>query len=101
VISDDDLRERWQSFPRRIYLDTSTLHTIYDYGEVIFEEEAYAPQDQGATNYEDHEDQILALQRVLMVNQRAQFEFVITEANLRDSRRLVRRRGRGRHVTAP
>jgi hypothetical protein len=31
-VSDDDLVNVWSSLPRRIYLDTSTLQTIYDFG---------------------------------------------------------------------
>jgi hypothetical protein len=80
-----DAIEAWHSFPRRIYLDTSTLQTIHEQGQTIFEDEPYEPWTPGAVTYERHEDQVPALQLILTINQRAQFEFVITGANLREA----------------
>jgi len=34
---DDEVVRAWASLPRRIYLATSTLQTVNDYGEVIWD----------------------------------------------------------------
>jgi hypothetical protein len=36
-VDDDEVVRAWASLPRRVYLDTSTLQTVYDYGEVIWD----------------------------------------------------------------
>jgi hypothetical protein len=36
-VDDDEVVRAWASLPRRIYLETSTLQTVYDYGEVIWD----------------------------------------------------------------
>ncbi len=33
VPAEDDPVTRWKALPRRLYLDTGTLQTLYDYGE--------------------------------------------------------------------
>jgi hypothetical protein len=35
--------EAWLTLPRRIYLDTLTLQTMYDYGETLWEDEPFEP----------------------------------------------------------
>ena len=40
----EDVVGAWLSLPRRIYLDTSTLQNLYDFGGEIFEGEPPAPQ---------------------------------------------------------
>jgi hypothetical protein len=40
---DDPVVKAWLSLPRRIYLDTSTLQNLYDFGGVIFENEPFEP----------------------------------------------------------
>jgi hypothetical protein len=42
-VDEEDVVSAWISLPRRIYLDTSTLQTVYDYGEVIWEGEPFEP----------------------------------------------------------
>ena len=42
TVSDDAETRAWMALPRRIYLDTSTLQSIHDFGEVIFEGEPFA-----------------------------------------------------------
>ena len=39
----DDPVGAWLSLPRRIYLDTSTLQKLYDFGGEIFEGEPFEP----------------------------------------------------------
>ena len=79
--------DAWFSLPRRIYLDTSTLQNVYDYGGVIWEGEPFEAVGRAA-RVEDLIDEINALRKIFLVNQRAMFEFVVTEASLRE---VVRR----------
>lgn len=63
----DDFRtDEWLELPRRVYLDTSTLQSIYDYGEVIFEGEPFAPVGPAA-RVEGLAAELDALQKVLLV----------------------------------
>jgi hypothetical protein len=79
----DDPVGAWLSLPRRVYLDTSTLQQLHDFGGEIFEDEPFqlvgrAARVPGLAN------EIAALQMIFMVNERAIFEFVVTEASLRE-----------------
>src|SRR5690242_11150527 len=70
----DDPVRAWLSLPRRIYLDTSTLQNLYDFGGEIFEGEPFEPRGRAA-RVQGLADEIDALQMIFMVNQRAMFEF--------------------------
>jgi hypothetical protein len=67
--------------PRRIFLDSSTLQTLQDYGSFIWEGEtlpelARIERDpQGLAKLE-------ALRAIMFVNQRAMFEFALSENSL-------------------
>ena len=80
-MSQDDVVRAWQLLPRRIYLDTSTLQALYDYGGVIWEDEAFHPTGRPAKD-ENLEEQLPSLSKIFQVNERAMFEFVTTEATL-------------------
>ncbi len=73
----------WLSLPRRIYLDTSTLQNLYDFGGEIFEGESFEPGGRAA-RVQGLADEVDALRMIFMVNERAMFEFVVTEASLRE-----------------
>jgi hypothetical protein len=79
----DDSVAGWLSLPRRIYLDTSTLQMVHDYGEVIWENEPFQPTGRAA-KVEGLAKETEALRMIFTVNQRAMFEFVVTEASLRE-----------------
>ena len=79
----DDPVRAWLSLPRRIYLDTSTLQNLYDFGGEIFEGEPFEPVGRAA-RVQGLDAEIDALQMIFMINQRAMFEFVVTEASLRE-----------------
>ena len=79
----DDPVRAWLSLPRRIYLDTSTLQKLYDFGGKIFEGEPFEPVGRAA-RVQGLADEIAALRMIFMVNERAMFEFVVTEASLRE-----------------
>jgi hypothetical protein len=86
----DDPVRAWLSLPRRIYLDTSTLQTLYDFGGQIFEGEPFEPVGRSA-RVQGLADEIDALRLIFAVNERAMFEFVVTEASLREVRDRTRR----------
>jgi hypothetical protein len=82
------------SLPRRIYLDTSILQNLYDFGGEIFEGEPFEPVGRAA-RVAGLDDEIRALRMIFLVNERAMFEFVVTQASLRevearDERRFTR-----------
>jgi len=79
----DDPVRPWLSLPRRIYLDTSTLQNLYDFGGEIFEGEPFEPVGRAA-RVQGLAAEIDALRMIFTINQRAMFEFVVTEASLRE-----------------
>jgi hypothetical protein len=84
---------RFKDIPRRIFLDSSCLQTLQDYGPTVFENEEVPLSDrirsipEGIANLE-------ALRRIFLVGQRAPFEFALSPNSLsevadkRDSRYL-------------
>jgi hypothetical protein len=82
-VDEDDVVRAWILLPRRIYLDTSTLQTVYDYGEVIWEGEVFEPIGRAA-EVVGLAEEVYALRMIFLVNQRAMFEFVVTEASVRE-----------------
>jgi hypothetical protein len=85
-VASDDPVTAWLSLPRRIYLDTSTLQKLFDYGGVIFEGEPFEPVGRAA-RVKGLSDELDALRMIFLVNERAMFEFVVTEASLREVER--------------
>jgi hypothetical protein len=79
----DDPVRAWLSLPRRIYLDTSTLQMLYDSGGEIFEGEPFEPRGRAA-RVQGLANEIDALRMIFTINERAMFEFVVTEASLRE-----------------
>jgi hypothetical protein len=82
-VAPDDPVTAWLSLPRRIYLDTSTLQKLFDYGDVIFEGEPFKPVGRAA-RVKGLSDELGALRMILLVNERTMFEFVVTDASLRE-----------------
>jgi hypothetical protein len=83
AVATDDPVSAWLSLPRRIYLDTSTLQKLFDYGGVIFEGEPFEPVGRAA-RVKGLSDELDALRMIFLVNERAMFGFVVTEASLRE-----------------
>ena len=73
----------WLTLSRRIYLGTSTLQTMYDYGETLWQSAPFEslPRDAKVSGLADEVD---ALHNIFMVNEVAQFEFAVTEASSRE-----------------
>ena len=82
-MTQDDVAAGWTSLPRRIYLDTSTLQMLYDFGGEIFEGEPFEPVGRAA-RVEGLDKEIDALRMIFAVNERAMFEFAVTAASLRE-----------------
>jgi hypothetical protein len=94
VVDRDDPRlHAWFTLPRRIYLDTSTLQNLYEFGGVVFEEEPFEPLGRAA-KVKGLDEELDTLRKIFRVNERASFEFVITEANFRE----VTQRGNPRYT---
>lgn len=72
-MADDVVVRAWVSLPRRIYLDTSTLQKLYDFGGEIFENEPFEPVGRAA-RVQGLADEIEALRMIFAVNERAMFE---------------------------
>jgi hypothetical protein len=83
LVTTDDVVGAWISLPRRIYLDTSTLQKLYDFGGEIFEGEPFKPIGRAA-RVVGLGDEIGALRMIFAVNERAMFEFAVTDASLRE-----------------
>lgn len=81
--TDSDAGGSWAALPRRIYLDTSTLQTIFDFGAEIFDGVEFTAVNR-ASRVEGLADEVDALRRILLVNQRAMFELAVTAASLRE-----------------
>jgi hypothetical protein len=84
-MADPDPVQAWQSLPRRIYLDTCTLQAVHDHGGVIWDGEPLVPRGRAA-RVQGFEEEIEALRPIFMVNERAMFEFVVTESGLLEVR---------------
>jgi len=71
----------WQALPRRLYLDTSTLQTVHDFAEMLFDGEPIEG-DSRIRKVLGLDVEVYALRTILAVNTRAEFELVVTEAAL-------------------
>jgi len=72
-----------EDMPRRIFLDSSMLQTIQDYGEFLYENETILPTDP------IHRDskgiaKLDGLRNIMKVNERALFEFAISHNSFKE-----------------
>lgn len=72
-----------ESLPQRIFLDSSTLQYINNYGGFIWENEPMYSDDKIKTIPQGIET-IEALRKIFFVNQRAMWEFIISTNSLRE-----------------
>lgn len=77
----DDPVSSWKALPRRLYLDTATLQTLFDYAEQVWENEAFVAMERDG-NVPGLADEVEALRLIMAINERAGFEFVVTDASL-------------------
>lgn len=73
-----------EALPRRIFLDSCTLQILRDYGMFIWEGEAIDDNDRIHSVTEGYEN-LCALRDIFFVNQRALFEWVVSEASLAEA----------------
>jgi hypothetical protein len=72
---------RFAALPRRLFLDSSTLQTLLDYGGTVFEGEQ-PPTRSRAYKIPGYRDDLDALRLIFLVNERAGFDFVLSEGSL-------------------
>jgi hypothetical protein len=71
----------FDELPRRIFLDSSTLQTLQDYGEFIYDN-CPPPETDRIYSIPDGFANIDALRAIMFVNQRANFEFALSHNSL-------------------
>lgn len=69
--------------PSRIFLDTSVLQTIQNYGTFIFEVEPIRPGDR-IHEIPEGKEQVEALRYLFQIVDRGPFEFALSEASLKE-----------------
>lgn len=69
--------------PSRIFLDTSVLQTIQDYGPFVFEGEPIPPGDR-IHKIPEGREQLEALQHLFQIVDRGPFEFALSEGSLKE-----------------
>ena len=74
---------RFESLPHRIFLDSSTLQVLEQHGGQIWEDEALAGDD-SINRIPDGPQTVEALRRIFLVNERAPWEFAVSENSLRE-----------------
>jgi len=72
---------RFSALPRRLFLDSSTLQTLRVHGGTVFEGETPAPGSRAYT-IPGFLDDLEALRLIFLVNERAMFDFVLSEGSL-------------------
>jgi hypothetical protein len=73
--------EDFEQLPRRIFLDSSTLQTLQNYGEFIWEN-VEIPQNNRIWSIPNGIQNLEALRSIFLVNQRAGFEFALSNNSL-------------------
>ena len=72
--------EALESLPRRVFLDSCTLQTLRDFGPFVWEGE---PLDVSRLeSIPGGEANVRALRRIFLVNQRALFEWILSDASI-------------------
>jgi hypothetical protein len=79
----------FESLPRRLFVDSSTLQVMQTYGEFIYDGGEVSAEARIRT-MPDGLENLEALRRIMLVGQRAPFELVLSENSLLE----VRARGR-------
>jgi hypothetical protein len=74
----------FEALPRRIFLDSCTVQTLRNYGGYIYEGEPISDSDRirrvrnGIANIE-------ALRKIFLVNERAQFEWIVSRGSMKEA----------------
>jgi len=73
----------FESLPQRVFLDSSTLQMLQDYGAQVWENESL-PNNDRIHYVTDGPAMIDALRRIFFVNQRALWQFALSDYSLRE-----------------
>ncbi len=73
----------FESLPQRVFLDSSTLQMLQDYGGQVWENELI-PDNDRIHSMPDGPATIDALRRIFFVNQRALWQFALSANSLRE-----------------
>jgi hypothetical protein len=79
-----DALDRFAALPRRLFLDSSTLQTLLDYGEFIWENVEAPPGDR-AHEIPGFLDDLDALRAIFQVNHHAGFDIVLSPNSLAEA----------------
>jgi hypothetical protein len=73
----------FEALPRRVFLDSSALQALQDYGAFVWEHEQPSLSDR-IYSIPSGFDEINALRSIFLVNERAMFEFALSEHSLEE-----------------
>jgi hypothetical protein len=79
----DDAVAHFEALPRRVFLDSSTVQTLFNYGEAVFEGQTPPPGDR-AHSIPGFVEDLRALEMIFAINQRAGFEFPLSPNSLNE-----------------
>ena len=74
----------FEALPFRIFLDSCTAQTLRDYGGYIYEGEPISASE-GIHRVRDGIANVEALRDIFLVNERAQFEWIVSRASLQEA----------------
>jgi hypothetical protein len=75
--------EAFAALPRRLFLDSSTLQNLLNYGEFVWENVEPPPNDR-AHRTPGFLDELKALRAIFQVNERASFDMVLSDNSLKE-----------------
>ncbi len=80
AVSWTTMSSQFEDIPRRIFLDSSTLQTLQEYGGFLYENE---PLSEGDPVYRDARgiEKLKALRVILQIAERAPFEFALSDGS--------------------
>jgi hypothetical protein len=78
------MKQPFESLPRRIFLDSCTAQTLRDYGGYIYECDVIPDSDR-IHRMPDGIANIEALRDILLVNERAMFEWIISRGSMQEA----------------
>lgn len=87
------MSSHFDDIPRRVFLDSSALQTLQDYGRFLYENE---PLSEGDPVYRDARgiEKLEALRVIMRIAERAPFEFALSDGSFAEVHAKVRYRNR-------
>ena len=78
------MKHPFESLPRRIFLDSCTAQTLRNYGAYIYDGEPI-PDSDPVCRVPDGIANIEALRNIFMINERAQFEWIVSRGSMQEA----------------